>query len=218
MHPFFINLLPASNNEHILKLISLQGIDAIPKYIDIEPEFDAENGSCFVNVKRKVERAGGRAILGWQFCEYSYMIEGEFHSIWESPVGRLIDITPGNSAEIKQTLFVVDKNASYSGTAIDNIRINTTDNKLVDDVIEIEEAKFKLEDQLYTAEGVAKQRINKEVQVCYHFIELFSTDIDFFLVNNGNMQSPCYCNSGMEFQLCHRIGLKELISTINSLK
>ena len=217
MDPRLINLLPAKSNQHILKLISQMGIVATPIYVDIKPEFDAENGSCFLNVKRKIDKSGGRAVLGWQFCEYPYMIEGEFHAVWESPEGSLIDITPGNFEEINQILFVVDRSRNYDGIAIDNVRLNTTMNELVDDIIEIEKAKFELNNYFYDCNGVIKNDISYESKSYWILINQFSDSLDELLLFNGTLESPCFCNSGLKYESCHRFELYELMNKIRNI-
>lgn len=51
---------------------------------------------CHLNVKEHVSIHGGKAVLGWQFRSYKDGLDYEAirHSIWESPDGELVDITP----------------------------------------------------------------------------------------------------------------------------
>lgn len=107
------NLLPDKGNKDIKHQIALLNIQSEPFFVDIIPEADAEYGDCFPNVERKVQREGGSAVYGWQFAEYAYMIEAEFHAIWQSPEGKIIDITPSADPEAKQILFVIDSNKKY---------------------------------------------------------------------------------------------------------
>jgi len=44
------------------------------------PDIDAEPGMCFPNIQKKVAKAGGSVVYGWQLYEYPYMIEAEFHA------------------------------------------------------------------------------------------------------------------------------------------
>ncbi len=139
-----INLLPEKDNENILRSISALGISDKPFYIEVIPDIDAINGDCFVNVIKKVNTSKGEMILGWQFAEYSFMIEAEFHAVWKAPEGKLIDITPSADQTATKILFVIDHRKKFDGKRTDNFRFNTTSNELVDDMIEIEKAKFKL--------------------------------------------------------------------------
>lgn len=49
------------------------------------------------------------------------MIEAEFHCVWESPEGELIDITP-KMFEAENIIFLPDSTKSYTGRQVDNIR------------------------------------------------------------------------------------------------
>lgn len=62
--------------------------------VQIEP--DALPLKCWDNVARKVERDGGKAVYGWSIDEDSAPGVRRLiaHTIWESPKGERIDITP----------------------------------------------------------------------------------------------------------------------------
>jgi hypothetical protein len=212
-----VNLLPDKDNNHILELIRLLDIKALPFYVEIKPELDAINGSCFINVKDKIAEYGGEEVLGWQFIEYTYMIEAEFHSIWRTPEGQLLDITPPSYPVANQILFIIDLNKKYLGVPTDNARINTTSNKLVDDIIEIEKVKFEIQNHFYDSNGIIKSIISDEAQLYWNLINFLSIDIYKYYEMNGSVKNQCYCNSGKIYNNCHRISLKELINKIRSL-
>lgn len=62
------------------------------------------------------------------------MIEAELHCVWQDNKGQLVDITPKVDNE-ETALFVTNPNEKYCGITRDNIRVNITENKLVDDLI-----------------------------------------------------------------------------------
>ena len=59
------------------------------------PEPDALPNKCWHNVRQKCERDGGKAVNGWSVDP---SINGIYrlvaHTVWESPDGTRIDITP----------------------------------------------------------------------------------------------------------------------------
>src|SRR5687768_5682713 len=122
----------AKNLNDLLKLISLKSTDVINVKVKTEPY--SERNFCFPIVERKVREENGEVVYGWRIWKHIFMIEAEFHSVWRSPEGELIDITPNGFHEI---IFVPDKRHSYLGKQIDNIRLNITQNRLVDDYIEL---------------------------------------------------------------------------------
>ena len=68
---------------------------AEPVYLDVQPEADAIVHECFPNVQAKVARDGGQMRCGWQLWEWPHvLVEAEFHAVWVSPAGELVDISP----------------------------------------------------------------------------------------------------------------------------
>ena len=66
-----------------------------------------------------------------------------FHAIWKSPDDELIDITP-KKKQVDQIIFLTDNTRPYEGRQVNNVRVNTTNNNLVDDYFELWDAKFRL--------------------------------------------------------------------------
>ena len=210
-HPFDYqpNFLPNKDNENIRKVISLLDIDTEPFYLDIIPDDDAEFGACFINVLNKVAKENGEIVYGWQFAEYSYMIEAQFHAIWKSPNGKFVDITKRVGTDEKKNLFVIDAKRKFDGTKTDNVRLNTTDNELVDDMIELEKARFrflnKTENELY---------FNAEETVIWNDIDITVDLLEEMYFSDYTVQTNCRCNSGKTYNDCHRINFKQFISSI----
>ena len=107
-------------------------------------EAEALQAECFPNVLTKVERDGGKMVLGWQLWEWpEVLVEGEFHAVWESPEGNLVDITP-KETHIEKILFLPDPEATYDGRAKDNFRMPLNDNRITLDLIKANKKYFKL--------------------------------------------------------------------------
>jgi hypothetical protein len=85
------------------------------KQVPVQPGEDCSPGSCFDNVRAVVRRRGGSTQLGWCMREQTGVyVEGEFHAVWRSPEGFLIDVTP-RADGLTTILFLPDTNASYQG-------------------------------------------------------------------------------------------------------
>ena len=195
------------------RAISALGITEKPFFVDVVSDVDALNGECFVNVLKKVNSSKGEMILGWQFAEYSYMIEAELHAVWKAPDGRIIDITPSANPNATQILFVIDSGRKFSGERTDNFRFNTTSNELVDDIIEIEKRKFILENR-NDVDTTGHVMFNKEDRVKWEIVICFSQLVDNMCRDNKTIRSKCFCNSGLSYELCHRNMIRELLATI----
>ena len=139
-------------------------------------------------------------VPGWQFYHTPYWLEAEFHAIWKSPTGVLIDITP-SEPESKQNLFVSDTNRTFDGTYRDNLRINTTNNPLVDGLILVEEAIFKLQDQFYEANGVRLAVIPEKVAWKAKILSDISEILNEMVGRNQKETSPCFCGSEVPYNL-----------------
>ena len=207
-----INPLPDNDNENILWTISALGITNKPIYVDIVPDIDAIIGECFLNVINKVDTANGEAVFGWKFAEYSFMIEAQFHAVWKTHDGNLVDVTPGDDPKVKQILFVIDHTRTFDGKRTDNFRFNTTNNELVDDIIEIEKARFKLTDNAKEVDATGRVMFNEDENIKWQRLNFVSLNVDDMYRCNDTVHSKCFCNSGLSYEQCHRQSIKEFLA------
>ena len=207
-----INLLPSPTNENIKKVIAVLKITSEPFYVHIISEQEAQNGFCYENVLGKIKKSAGSIVYGWYFREYDYMIEAEFHAIWKSPEGLLIDITPPQDPILKQILFVIDESRNFNIKYREPFRFNTTLNELVDDIIELESVKFKFEGSCYDENGVRKTDLNQNaLQMTWNIIMYTSEGVEKLFKAGGNLDTNCFCNSGIRYKSCHHKILIELL-------
>lgn len=105
-------IIPSNNNKKVLEFCR-QISDSVPFYIDVIPEVTSTSKYCHHNVKIYTEKNAGEIVYGWIIWQQTHMmLEAEFHSVWKSPCGRYLDITP-NRIGSKQILFVPDMEHSY---------------------------------------------------------------------------------------------------------
>ena len=94
-----------------------------PRYVAVRPEEYARETDCFFNVDEKIQREGGRRQLGWTIWEMkNVFLEAEFHAVWQSESGQLVDITPKKDGE-RRILFQPDSIRTYNRESVDNIRL-----------------------------------------------------------------------------------------------
>lgn len=209
-----INHLPDMDNENIKRTVAALGIVDDLVYVDVIPDNDATFGQCCPNVLRKVEQTAGEVVYGWKFCEFSYMIEAEFHAIWKSPDGKFVDITPSAEPTTTKILFGIDRTKKYDGSRTDNFRLNTTDNELVDDTIEIEKAKFKFIDIVQNVDDNGVVLMNTDEQEVWQLLNVLSYEVDKLFAFNGTVNSFCFCGSSNSYANCHRDTVKQFLKTI----
>ena len=127
---------------------------------------------------------------------------------------ELCEITP-KPESISKILFVPDENAKYDGAMKNNIRMNTSGNGLVDDLIRVFDAQFRLmnkgerayQNTVHFSEG--ESDLNQMLASAQVLIESM-------LASGSSRNSPCICGSGIKYKRCHGNHLNELISLVDN--
>ncbi|WP_458068503.1 zinc chelation protein SecC [Rhodanobacter sp. BL-MT-08] len=133
-------ITPARITRHVQKLITKVVPGGNAAYVTVRPDADAVVNECFPNVAAKIVRSGGHMLCGWQIWEWPHvLVEAEFHAVWVSPEGKLIDITPKLHGE-DTILFLSDARRTYTGVVIDNVRLPARDDLLIRHFIRASEA------------------------------------------------------------------------------
>ena len=84
-----------------------------------------------------VQEQGGQHINGWAIWQWaSILVEAEAHSVWRSPEGELVDITPHDNGE-RAILFLHDADMAYSGQSIGNVRLAITGSPLAAELVNL---------------------------------------------------------------------------------
>lgn len=82
-------------------------------YVRVDPSPAAKVARCHWNVMEHILKNGGTSAIGWAIWEAPGIhMEAEFHSVWVSPDGEMIDITPHRNG-VARVLFLPDP--QYSG-------------------------------------------------------------------------------------------------------
>jgi hypothetical protein len=118
IHP----VTPAATDGSVLSLVREVVPDSSAMYVDVDPIAGAAANDCFSIVSSQVQAHGGLAITGWSIWELPLVfVEAEFHAIWQSPDGRLLDVSP-KTWTTTRILFVADPNREYLGRQVSNVR------------------------------------------------------------------------------------------------
>jgi len=76
-----------------------------------------------MDVHIQVEKRSGSIQHGWTLWEWpGIFAEGEFHAVWRSPDGQLLDVSPKQDGE-RRILFAPDPNRVFTERRADNIRM-----------------------------------------------------------------------------------------------
>lgn len=169
-------------------------------YLAVEPEADARISECFPNVQAKIARAGGRMLCGWQLWEWPHvMIEAEFHAVWLSPDGAMVDITPKPHGE-SRILFVPDPRRDYAGVAVDNVRLPLRDDQLIRHFIRVAELKTIVMNRGERAEQYGVVSVSRdEIEPLLMAQDFLGTS----LLSGLREHDPCLCGKGGKYKRCH---------------
>ncbi len=139
---------PKKIDRTIHSLVDYLGLnvnDAVHLKFSRPTAFVPEPDYCHFNVWLQTRHSEGKPLSGWIFAQdkQQCFAEAIFHSVWESPDGRLIDVTPRKDQE-KRILFVPDPTRSITLTSykgrpalhtFDNVRVHH--NSLITQLTEI---------------------------------------------------------------------------------
>ncbi|WP_199139923.1 hypothetical protein [Pedobacter sp. ASV12] len=178
-----------------------------PINVEIRPDPGAVENNCFNNVAKKVGQSGGSVCYGWAILPQLHILEAERHAIWKTPQGLYLDITP-RSLPITSIQFVIDDSFEYNGQIERNIRINVTDNTVVDDWILICEAI----DELYANCSVRIDEhhvgIHQHIAPYLKVLESFVKEFLPFIQSGGNPDKLCFCGNPLFYKDCHGLDVK----------
>jgi len=204
-------MAPKKITPTIRRLINSLNASHEELYLPIESEKGTQNQKCFSNVQKKIKHCGGKMIIGWQIWETKHIVEAECHAVWEDENGNLHDITP-KPLGIDKILFVEDENLKYEEKQIENIRLNKSNNQLVDDLINVCKAIYRFDNKderafLYDLSNILNVEQEKHK---FYLVELKEI-INQILKKGGNRKSLCPCGSQLKFTDCHGYNLNNRI-------
>lgn len=182
---------PARVTDKIMELCSRAVPGLMPEYVFVEPAGWCRPRECFPNVGRMVREHGGRQVNGWAVWQWAnIMVEAEAHAVWETPEGKLVDITPHDNAE-RRILFLRDGSMAYSGSPIGSIRQALTGSPLVAELIRLMDERDRImcasAGPTYSIPAGMLKRI---------------MEIQGILRTKAGRNDPCPCQSGLKYKKC----------------
>lgn len=193
------------------QLITFIGTPSQPRFVGLKKESYSLKNECVPNVDEKIHRDGGSKLLGWQVWQTEYLIEAEFHAVWLSPDGNLLDITP-KPFPIPNILFIPDDSITYDGSQVDNIRLNTSGNSVVDDLINVCEAKFLISNKGCRAQEYALELTGDEAMY-WNILQQMQQGIPIMLSNGSTRHQTCFCGRD-KYKKCHGKYLSYILSRL----
>ena len=171
---------PARITPEILDFCREIDEDAQPRYVPVIPAQHSILLECHENVKHQVRRKGGRAQQGRIIWEVpGQALEAEHHSLWVSPKGKYIDITPHEDGEAK-VLFLPSNKVIYDGSElIRPIYRVLTEDSTTEFVQAVSRAQFEQMNELFKRQGQVSR-----------------------VGGRPGRNDPCPCGSGVKYKRC----------------
>ena len=100
-----------------------------------------------------------------------------------------------------------DKGWVYDQGFYDNVRVNITDNPVVDDLILLKETATKLW-QTSTRKSKTIVTVSWPVGKAIEYLNALEVATRMFIYSNNNEDSNCHCGRPMSYKNCHGLDLK----------
>ena len=178
-----------------------------PIYVDVRPKHGEDANECFHVVRRQVATVGGGAIIGWSIWELpGLFVEAEFHSVWRSPDGEHIDLTPKNEPTAR-ILFLPTPDRTYDGRPLNNVRRALTREPILSEWFDALDAKYELLNRGDRAFEHGEIHLEGRDAIEYNAIEQAIEELGVQVLGlhpHVGPYLPCLCGSGRKAKWCHR--------------
>lgn len=205
--------VPGAITPEVELLLDTMQVDYDPELVPVRPEEYSQHDACYDNVAEKVKRDGGKLHYGWVVWQSKHIIEAEHYAVWENPAGDLVDVSP-NKLGAETIMFIPDNQPINNNLmAIPNVRVNTTNSRLIDDFILLSETVDKLYGlSIYTDED--KLWLPESVLSTVDTLNQYRLGAEQLYMSGGKAEGPCYCGSKKTYKACHGRGIKLLTEDI----
>jgi len=209
-------IVPPRVDSRIRLLLAKLPSAKTPIFLPVKPASGAMANECVPVVREQIRQQGGTIVFGWQIWQTVNITEAEFHAVWYSPNHEMIDVTPKLIPNIDQILFSEDPSIKYTGSQIDNIRINNTRNPLVDDLIQISQARFRM---LNAGERskMSKVIFKGEEPAIFEYLNISQQNIEMYVASGGDNGTPCYCGRNLKYYECHGDDLNKALARLKEI-
>lgn len=205
---------PKKVDAYVEKILDKLNAKYDPEIIPVRPIENSIRQDCFGNVEKKISTSGGQKHYGWAVWKSGILYEAEFHAVWESNDGELIDVT-SHEPPCKEVMFISDDGYPYTGQHVDNCRINSTQNPLVDDFIMICEYIQYIQ-VLYSLGNRVDDfhlQMPKEIGGLIMELDCLKSGLLQFIYKRGKKEKSCFCGRNIKYSKCHGKNLKHKLKS-----
>ena len=189
---------PAKITDKSMELCSGIVPDAKPEYVSVAVREWSRPRECFPNVERMVREHGGQQVNGWAVWQWAnILVETEAHSVWRSPEGELMDITPHDNGE-REILFLHDADMVYSGQSIGNVRLAITGSPLAAELVDLGDRMDVVMCSYKPGTEIPLSELRCRLLPLKERREV----IVGMLNQKADRNDPCPCQSGLKYKKC----------------
>lgn len=208
MSHYLSPVTPAEVSPKLADLCAFLAPGIEPTYVVVRPIEGAPANECFPLVDATILRDGGSSMLGWSLWELpGVFVEAEFHAVWASPTGDLIDVTPKNR-QVSRILFLPGKDLVYSGRQVNNVRRALSLDPCVTEYFATFDAEYELMNRGDRADQHGEVKLTESEVDEYYSIQTQRAALlpkVLRLVVLIGAYTPCPCNSGKKVKWCHGV-------------
>lgn len=207
--------VPDPDAESVRKLKETLGVAAPSTLVKVSPDPTAKARNCFITVRDKVNREGGRVQVGWLVWQHSNLfIEAEHHAVFDPGDGQpCVDLTPQSISgqNVYQIVFIPDDRAvyDYDTTQLrDNVRVPLLDDYRLLEALKLLSEKTRLLNSVpgidvQVPQPIARQIYAVEMRAASLITDVMaSQDRQSFAGERVGRNAPCPCGSGKKFKKC----------------
>ena len=207
--------VPTANSEAVKKLCRALGTDKEAIKVPVVVEPGAKGRDCYVNVRDKVEREGGKMRLGWAVWQHGYLfIEAEPHAVFDPGEGKTwVDCTPhelSDESQCREILFIPDDKSSYDFNMTDvqdNVRVPLVDDPRVLEALKLFSEKTALMNSVPGIDVQLPRNVALQVaKLEFRALTLLSEAMQPATAANPKHKigrnAPCPCGSRKKYKKC----------------
>src|SRR5712692_2608248 len=206
--------VPTANSEAVQKLRRALGTDRKAVKVSVVVEPRATDRNCYVNVRDKVEREGGKMQLGWAVWQHAHLfVEAEPHAVFDPGEGKTwVDCTPhdlSDGSQCREILFIPDDKSSYDFNTTDvqdNVRVSLVDDSRVSEALQLFSERTALMNSVPGIEvalppDVARRTADLELRASLLLSAAMQPTAGRAKQKIGR-NDPCPCGSGRKYKKC----------------
>lgn len=208
MKPHKTPLTPFFESNSVKALLKHMKKSGNPVYVKSKPNQNTIQNECFPMVDEYISLNGGERVLGWTLWELpDLFIEAEFHAVWKSPEGELIDLNP-RPLKTENILFLQDDSIEYNNYQINNFRLPLTNNPIVINFLNLHDKMFEFMNRGERKGQHGEIILNKSDHVEYKLLMsemMIASNAMNSIYKPLGLYDPCICGSGKKAKWCHKL-------------